>query len=93
MVFVSFSIGVQASDSLETELFSYFFCEQTGHDPCNPCDRSRLEDLLNPGVIILSNSLAMLVPFANFVYVVDCSELKKKFLTQEVTTQQTLWTQ
>ena len=76
--FVTFSLSEQASDSLQTELFSYFLCEQTGHDPSNPCSRSRLEALSNPGATILSVFLAMFGPFVNFVFVVDYSELKQK---------------
>ncbi len=79
--FVTFSLSEQASDSLQTELFSYFLCEQSGHDPDDPCSRSGFEDLVNPGVTILSIFMAMFAPFVNFVFVVDYRELKQKLMS------------
>ena len=79
--FVTFSLSEQASGSLERELFSYFLCEQSGHNPASPCSRSGFEDLTNPAVTIISLLLAMLAPLVNFVFVVDCNEFKQKLRT------------
>ena len=78
IAFVTFSVTQQVSDTLQTELFSYFICEQNGNDPSNPCSRSGFEGLINPVIILLSYVLAMFAPAVNFVFVVDYKETKQK---------------
>lgn len=78
IAFVTFSLSEQASDTLQTELFSYFLCEQNGQDPNNLCSRSGFEHLINPGITISSFVLAMIAPAVNFVFVVDYHEVKQK---------------
>ena len=78
VAFVTFSLSEQAAATLQTELFSYFLCEQNGHDPDSPCSRAGFEGLINPGITILSFILAMLAPTVNFVFVIDYQELKEK---------------
>jgi ABC-type phosphate transport system permease subunit len=78
VVFVNFSLSGKAVDTLRSELFSYFFCEQNGYDPDNPCSRSGFENLINPGITFLSFMLAMVAPAVNFVFVIDYRELKQK---------------
>ena len=73
------SLGIQIADDLQTNLLSYFICEQNGHDPTAPCDRSGFESLHNQGILLLSYILAFLAPAVNFVFVVDYQELKQKF--------------
>ena len=56
----------------------YFFCELSGHDPSNPCNRSEFEKLTNPSVTTLSYILMMaLFPVVNLVYIVNIEELKQ----------------
>ena len=78
IAFVTFSLSEQGADTLQTELLSYFLCEQDGHDPGNPCSREGFENIINPGVTTLSFILAMMAPSVNFVFVVDYHELKQK---------------
>lgn len=76
---VAFSLAKQITETLQTELISYFVCEQNGHDPSAPCDRSGFENLFNQGILLLSYILVFLAPAVNFVFVVDYQELKQKF--------------
>ena len=76
---LNFTLAIQIADTLQTEVFSYFLCEQNGCDPSAPCDRSGFENLLNQGIILLSSILSFLSPAVNFVFVVDYQELKQKF--------------
>lgn len=78
VAFVYFSQSEQAVDTLQTELFSYFICEQNGHNPDNPCSRSGFEGLIDPGITLLSFVLAMVAPAVNFVFVIDYREMKLK---------------
>ena len=79
--FIYFSITKHSADTLQTELLSYFLCEQDGHDPSNPCSRSGFEYLINPGLAVLSFILALIAPVVNFVFVIDYQELKHKLQT------------
>ena len=81
IAFVTFSLSEQAADTLQTELVSYFLCEENGHNPDSPCSRAGFEDLINPVVTILSFILALLAPFVNFVFVIDYQEVKQKLKT------------
>ena len=76
---LNFTLGIQIADTLQTEVFSYFICEQNRHDCRHPCDRSGFENLLNQGILLLSSILLFLAPAVNFVFVVDYKELKQKF--------------
>jgi ABC-type phosphate transport system permease subunit len=78
VIFVNFSLIGRTVDTLRSELFSYFFCEQNGYNPDNPCSRSGFENLINPGTTFLSIMLAMVTPAVNLVFVVDYRELKQK---------------
>ena len=75
---INFSLSTQVSDTLQTELINYFLCEQNGLNLNMPCSRASFENLINPGLIILSSSLAYLMPSVNFVFVVDYQEVKEK---------------
>ena len=76
--FVAYSLSEQSSDAVQAELFSYFLCEQSGHDPDNPCSRSGFEDVIVPEVTILSIFMAMFGPLVNIVFVMDYNEFKQK---------------
>ena len=66
---------------VQTEISSYFTCEQNGHNPSNPCDQSGYENLTNQLMIIAlwSRIILFFAPAVNVVFVVDCQEMKKMF--------------
>ncbi len=76
---VHFSVVQQAGGTLQREVFSYFICEQNGHDSGSndPCSRSGFENLINPGITLLSPLLTTIAPTVNFVFVIDYRELKQ----------------
>ena len=53
-------------------------CESQGHNPDNPCDRSRFVQLNYPIISILSISIILLTPVVNFVFIVNVKLLKEK---------------
>ena len=75
---IHFSLALQVADTLQTELTSRFLCEQNGHNPEHPCNRSGFENLINPGLNLLLILLSALTPFVNFAFVIDCEELKQR---------------
>ncbi len=77
--FAFFSVFEQAADSLFTELFRYFICEQNGNDPANPCSRSEFERLVYGKLNVPGLILTLAAPIVNFASVVDYSELKEYF--------------
>ena len=89
--FLIFSLTQKSVDLLQEELQSYFVCESRGHNPDNPCDRSQFERLGYPTIAILSISIVLLAPVANFVFVVNIQLLKEK-LTAFKTIVQTQFT-
>ena len=78
--FLSFSL-LQRNGDLQEELQIYFMCESQGHNPDNPCDRSRFEQLNFSIIYILSISIVLLTPVVNFVFVVNVKLLKEKLTT------------
>ena len=76
---VSFTLAIHNADTLQTKVTSYFICEQNGHDPTAPCNRSGLENLHNQGILLLAYMFTFLAPAVNFVFVVDYQELMQKF--------------
>ena len=55
-------------------------CESQGHNPNDPCDRSRFERLSYPAVYTLSFSILLLAPVIHSVFVINIQLLKKKLI-------------
>ena len=69
-------------DDRSTELQNYITCESNGHNPEDPCDKSKLEELQLPVLETLTCTLTLLIPLA-FVFDVQkipslCSITSKK---------------
>ena len=65
-------------DAFDTQLDKYFVCELSGHDPSNPCDRSRFRLLSNPGLTAMTFILLGLFPLFNLIYALNYEELMKR---------------
>ena len=55
----------------------YFCCELGGHNPGNPCSRSKIGNLSDLGLEILLYILLALFPVVNLIYAVNVQELKE----------------
>ena len=73
---VYFTLSARNASMLAKSLQKYFFCEQGGHNPRNPCSRSEIEDLTYPSLEIMSNIFQALFPVVTMIYVVNIQELK-----------------
>ena len=72
-------------NEVSTEFQKYITCESNGHDPENPCDKSRLEELHQPVMEAINIIFLYLILVFNLVFVFDfqqtlsfCSMLSKK---------------
>ena len=75
----SFALGTRNASPFVKNIQRYFFCEQSGHDPNNPCSRSEFEKLSNPSITTLSYILLAIFPVINLVFVVNIQELKQSW--------------
>ena len=75
---VSFTLATRNSEAFADQLLKYFICEQAGHDPSAPCDRSNFEQLAYPGVTSVAYALLSLIPVVNLTYAVNVAELRAK---------------
>ena len=74
----SYTVTTKNTPIMVKSAKKHFFCEQSGHDPNEPCSRSEFEKLTNASGITLSYTLLMAVfPAVNLVYVVNIRELKE----------------
>ena len=64
--------AVQLLESIQR----YFFCEQGGHNPSNPCSSSDIVRNSYPWITCLSNFLLAMLPVVNLVYAVRIQELQ-----------------
>ncbi len=74
--YTGFSLFHRKVERYNTELMTYFQCEENGHDPANPCDRSRIERLSFPGATAIAYILIELSPLVNFVFIINFRDLK-----------------
>lgn len=74
--YTGFSIFHRKIERYNSELLTYFTCEQNGYDPANPCDRSRFESLSYPAATAVAYILVELSPLVNFVFVINFQDLK-----------------
>lgn len=57
----------------------YLMCELPGHNPVNPCDRSRFERYIADPFIVLSYAFHGTLPLANLIFTVSIEDLRRKF--------------
>ena len=73
-----YTVVIRNLDAFDTQLDKYFVCELSGHDPSNPCDRSRFRLLSNPGLTAMTFILLGLFPLFNLIYALNYEELMKR---------------
>ncbi len=56
----------------------YFICELRGHDPLNPCERKKFEDLEYDTLVFLSSILSGMMPVVNLIFSVSVQDVKNK---------------
>ena len=61
-------------ENISTEFQNYFTCESNGHNPEDPCDKSRLEELHQPVLEALTHNFLYLIPVLNLVFVFDTKQ-------------------
>ena len=75
----AFTIGARNSELFEARLRDYFFCEQSGYDPNEPCDRKSFSEISHPDLTVTALVLLGFFPVVNLVYAINIKELKEKF--------------
>lgn len=75
----AFSEFIRRSALFFSALNEYFICELKGHDPLNPCDRGKFEDVYSEIPVILSYGTRGLLPLFNMIFVVNFATLKEKY--------------
>jgi len=66
----SFTLSIRNSDNFISGIQAYFFCEQGGIDPDNPCSRDYLINSY-PSIATLSFILLALFPVVNLIYAIN----------------------
>ena len=86
--YIYYILAIKNLKDGSTEFQKYFTCESNGHDPENPCDKSRLGELHQPVLEALTIIFLYLIPVVNLVFVFDfqqalsfCSMLSKKAIS------------
>ena len=74
----AFSEFASKADLLQNELMNYFRCEQSGHDPLNPCDRSKFEPIVADAFVILSYGLHGMLPVVNLIFTINIQDMRSK---------------
>ena len=69
--YIYYIITVTNLEDRSTELQNYANCESHGHDPENPCDKSKLQKHYYPTLELLTVILIFLIPVVNLVFVID----------------------
>ena len=69
--YTGFSLFHRKVERYSSELQIYFNCEQYGHDPNDPCDRTGFEQLAFPAATAVSFILIELSLLINFVFVIN----------------------
>ena len=76
---MGFTLATRRVTEFRVAVAVYFQCETPGHDPANPCDRSKFEGLLNPALSLLAYVMLLLFPVMNFTFVINFRWLKGRF--------------
>ena len=74
----SYSDFSRKSGLFEEKLNEYFKCEQLGHDPSNPCDRTTFETLSSTRIAIVTSVIVGIQPAVNLLFAVNVEEIKHK---------------
>ena len=74
-----FTIVARNSELFAARLRDYFFCEQSGHDPNNPCDRKSFSEISHPNLTVTALVLHGILPVVFMVYAINIKELKERF--------------
>ena len=78
LIVLGSTLRVREREEFTSQISCYFQCESKGVDPNNPCDTS---GIFNPAAIIMSTVsfvLLALFPLANFIFVLNTGELRKR---------------
>ena len=75
----AFTINSINATNFISSLFRYFACEESGYNSEMPCDRSQFTQFGYPGITAVAGILFSLFPVVNLVYVVNITELRKKW--------------
>ena len=73
---IVWTISAKSVPTFYNDLEDYFTCEQDGHDPDNPCSRSRIENLINPFFTVASYVLLELLPLICLLFIFNAADLK-----------------
>ena len=73
------TIAARNAELFAARLKDYFSCEQSGHDPNNPCDRKSFSEISHPDLGVAALVLLGIFPVINLVYAINIKELKEKF--------------
>ena len=76
---IAFTIAARNAELFAARLTNYFSCEQSGHDPNNPCDRKSFSEISHPDLAVTALVLLGIFPVVNLVYAINIKELKEKF--------------
>jgi len=74
---IAFTLTARTADPFVTELIASFACEQNGHNPAGPCDRSGYLKFRFTGVSSTAFALIGLFPMVTLTYVLSVKELKE----------------
>ena len=72
-----FADASRKADIFKENFYKYLLCEQSGHDPNNPCDRSVLETF-SYILTIFSYGLHGILPLVNLIFTIDFREINMK---------------
>ena len=74
---IAFTLATRNAPIFVKKVQRYFFCEQGGHNPSNPCIRSDFEKHLYPSVATLSFISLSLYPVVNLLYAANFQKIKE----------------
>ncbi len=74
----AFSDYVNKADLFQSELIKYLQCELLGHDPLNPCDRSKLESIVIGALAVLSFGFQGMLPVVNLIFTISIQDMRSK---------------
>ena len=75
----AFTDLINRLDLFRTEFTNYLMCELPGHDPLNPCDRSKFERYsLSTALIIFSFAFHGTLPVGNLIFTISVVHMKKQ---------------
>ena len=76
--FLMYMVIFGAIVNYNLEIFDYFYCELSGHDPNDPCDDSVLVLPASIALLVFTVVLNAVTPLMLLMFVVNVKELKEK---------------